>query len=188
MTWGMLELVSDADLLLAGASGDKSAFGPLFARHEKYLYAVALRTTGDPEDAADALQDAYLSIMRTAVGFRADASVQCWMHRIVVNAAFDRIRRRKHHDTRPLPESDDSLAERGDDDFTETVDLRLSIGRALDVLPADQRAAIIAIDFEGRSVGETARALGVAPGTVKSRCHRGRHKLALVLGHLRELD
>lgn len=184
MTWGMLELVSDTDLLLAGARGDKTAFGALFARHERYLASVALRTTSDPEDAEDALQDAYVSIMRTAVGFRADSSVQCWMHRIVVNAAFDRIRRRRHHDARPLSDADDTLPVRTENDFTDTVDLRLSIGRALDVLPAAQREAIIAVDFEGRSVCETARALGVAPGTVKSRCARGRNKLALVLGHL----
>lgn len=63
MTWGMLELVSDTDLLLAGARGDKTAFGALFARHERYLASVALRTTSDPEDAEDALQDAYVSIM-----------------------------------------------------------------------------------------------------------------------------
>lgn len=188
MTRGILEAVSDADLLRAGARGDGDAFGELFDRHQKYLWAVALRTTGDLDDAADALQEAYVSIIRTAARFRADASVLCWMHRIVVNSGFDRIRRRRHHDTSPLPERDDALPDRTEADFTDNVDLRLSIGRALDVLPAGQRDAIIAVDFEGRSVDETAELLGIAPGTVKSRCARGRLKLALVLGHLRDDD
>ncbi len=181
----METITSDADLLRAGAHGDSAAFERLFRRHEKYLWAVALRTTNDADDAADALQEAYLSIMRRAGGFRADASVQCWMHRIVVNSGFDRIRRRKHHDTDPLPMFDDDIADRAAPDFTSHIDLRLSVGRALDILPANQRAAVVAVDLEGRSIDETAALLDIPAGTVKSRCARGRLKLALVLGHLR---
>ncbi|GAC56926.1 RNA polymerase ECF-type sigma factor SigM [Gordonia hirsuta DSM 44140 = NBRC 16056] len=188
MTRGIIDTVSDADLLRAGARGDGDAFATLFQRHQRYLWAIALRTTGDTDDAADALQEAYVSIIRTAAGFRADSSVQCWMHRIVVNSGLDRIRRRRYHDTSPLPLWDDEAPDRGAKDFTEAIDLRLSIGRALDVLPAGQREAIVAVDIEGRTIDETASLLGVAVGTVKSRCARGRLKLALVLGHLKTDD
>lgn len=188
MNRGIMEAVSDADLLDAGARGKCEAFGELYARHRRYLWTVALRTTGDPDDADDALQDALLNIVRTASSFRSDSSVLVWMHRVVVNSCFDRLRRRRHHDGAPLPECDESLPGHPRGDFTDRIDLRLSIGRALDVLPKAQREAIVAIDFEDRSVDEAARLLGVAPGTVKSRCARGRAKLALVLDHLREAE
>ncbi len=188
MNRGITEAVSDADLLEAGAHGKHEAFGELYARHRRYLWTVALRTTGDPDDADDALQDALLSIVRTASSFRCDSSVLVWMHRVVVNSCFDRLRRRRYHDGTPLPEFEEALPNRVRSDFTDRIDLRLSIGRALDVLPRAQREAIVAIDFEGRSVDETAQLLGIAPGTVKSRCARGRAKLALVLGHLRDVE
>jgi len=184
MTGGTIRSASDADLLAACCRADNNAFGELLSRHQNYLWSVALRTTGDPDDAADALQDALLSIFRTADRFRADCTVISWMHRIVVNACLDRLRRNKTHAVSPLPEWDPALADQVGD-FTESVDLTLSIGRALDVLPQTQRAAIVAVDIEGRSVEETAALLGVPAGTIKSRCARGRLKLAMVLGHLR---
>ena len=190
MDRGIKEFVSDADLLSAGAQGDRSAFGELIGRHQRYLWSVALRASLEPADAAAAWQDALLNIVRMAKAFRADATVACWMHRIVVNACLDRRRRRKYHEMSPLPEYDGfrGFAERVTKDFTDTIDTALSIGRALDVLPSAQRDAIIYVDVEGRSVQETATLLGVAPGTVKSRCARGRDKLAMVLGHLRDYE
>ncbi|MFM9378980.1 RNA polymerase sigma factor SigM [Gordonia sp. VNK21] len=184
---GIAQTVSDADLLAACARSDGSAFTELVNRHRQHLWAVALRTTGDPDDAADALQDALLSIFRTAGHFRSDCTVVSWMHTIVVNSCLDRRRRNKSHSVCPLPEWDGALADHVQD-FTDNVDLALSIGRALDVLPAHQRAVVVAVDVEGRSVQETARLLGIPAGTVKSRCSRARLKLALVLGHLREDD
>ena len=83
----------DRALLAAHVAGDPEAFGTLFARHRDRLWAVALRTTGNPEDAADALQDAMISAFSRAETFRGDAQVTTWLHRIVVNACLDRIRR-----------------------------------------------------------------------------------------------
>jgi len=75
-------------------NGDNDAFGLLFTRHKDRLWAVAVRTLGDPEEAADALQDAMISAFRQASGFRGDSAVTTWLHRIVVNACLDRLRRR----------------------------------------------------------------------------------------------
>ena len=83
----------DAELLAAHAAGDPSAFATLVHRHRDRLWAVALRTTGDPDEAADALQDALLKAHRSAASFRGDAQVTTWLHRIVVNACLDRMRR-----------------------------------------------------------------------------------------------
>ena len=83
--------LSDRGLLDAHIAGDTQAFGTLIARHKDRLWAVALRTTGDPEEAADALQDALISAFRRADQFRGDSAVTTWLHRIVVNAALTRL-------------------------------------------------------------------------------------------------
>src|SRR5579863_5909826 len=86
---------SDAELLRRHVAGDTAAFGLLFQRHKDRLWAVALRTVCDPEDAADALQEAMISAFRRAADFRGDSAVTTWLHRIVVNASLDRLRRRQ---------------------------------------------------------------------------------------------
>src|SRR6266540_5831348 len=97
---------SDHALLRAHLAGDRNAFNQLIRRHRDRLWAVALRTLGDREEAADALQDALLSAYRAAGRFRGDAAVTTWLHRIVVNACLDRARRRQSRPTVPLPEID----------------------------------------------------------------------------------
>src|ERR671927_1117895 len=98
--------VPDKELLARHAQGDPHAFAELVQRHRDRMWAVALRTLGDHEEAADALQDAFLSAYRAAGRFRGDAAVTTWLHRIVVNACLDRIRRRQVRPTVPLPEVD----------------------------------------------------------------------------------
>ncbi|GAA4856951.1 RNA polymerase sigma factor SigM [Saccharopolyspora rosea] len=175
---------SDADLIAAHASGDPQAFSELFRRHRDRLWAVALRTMRDPEDAADALQDAMISAFRNAASFRAESQVTTWLHRIVVNACLDRIRRRQARPTVPLPDTGPAEPAVPRDAIAEQ-DTRMAVQDALAQLPEDQRSAIVLVDVEGYSVAETAAMLGVADGTVKSRCARGRVKLAKLLGHLR---
>ncbi|MGH3331051.1 MAG: RNA polymerase sigma factor SigM [Nocardioidaceae bacterium] len=189
----------DRALLVAHLDGDPEAFGVLFARHRDRLWAVALRTTGDPEEAADALQDGLVSAFRRADSFRGDAAVTTWLHRIVVNACLDRLRRRKVRLADPLPDDLEEYAGRGSlatstsgsADATDPVDTvlegerRTVVLQALDTLPPDQKAALVLVDMQGYSVDEAAAILDCAPGTVKSRCSRGRAKLAPLLGRLR---
>ena len=93
--WGVPQAEpSDAELLRRHVTGDADAFGQLFLRHRDRLWAVALRTMGDADEAADALQDAMISAFRRAADFRGDSAVTTWLHRIVVNACLDRMRRR----------------------------------------------------------------------------------------------
>jgi RNA polymerase sigma-70 factor (ECF subfamily) len=185
-----LEELDDASLLAAHVEGDDHAFGVLFARHRERLWAVALRTTGDPEDAADALQEAMVAAFRRASSFRGDAAVTTWLHRIVINACLDRIRRRRVRLTEPLPDDVEEYAGHGStitaapDDPPEAVlagERRHAVVAALATLPADQRAALVLVDMEGYSVDEAAAMLGCAPGTVKSRCSRGRARLLPLL-------
>ena len=178
---------SDAELLRAHAEGDPRAFEELVRRHRDRLWAVALRTMREPEEAADALQDALISAYRAAASFRAESAVTTWLHRIVVNASLDRIRRRQVRPTVPLLEDGPSEPADRRDRMAER-DTALAIEGALGQLAVEQRAAITLVDIEGYSVADTAQILGVAEGTVKSRCARGRARLAVLLGHLRNLD
>ena len=183
---------SDSALLQAHRDGDPDAFGVLVTRHRDRFWAVALRTTGNREDAADALQEAMISAFRRADSFRGDALVTTWLHRIVVNACLDRLRRNKVRLASPLPDDLDEYAARGavlttadeaDDPEAQALlgDRRTVILAALDLLPPDQKAAIVLVDLEGYPVEEVARMLECPTGTVKSRCARGRARLAVLL-------
>jgi RNA polymerase sigma-70 factor, ECF subfamily len=169
---------SDAELLAAHVAGDRFAFAELFHRHHRQLHRVARLTSRCTEDAEDALQEAMASAHRAAGAFRHDAAVSSWLHRIVVNACLDRLRRNKSHlttaldDVYPVP------------DRTTQVETAIAVQRALMRLPVEQRAAVVAVDMHGYSVADTARLLGVAEGTVKSRCARARARLAAILGYL----
>jgi RNA polymerase sigma-70 factor (ECF subfamily) len=191
----------DRSLLAAHVSGDPDAFGVLFARHRDRLWAVALRTTGDPEEAADALQDGMVSAFRRADSYRGDAAVTTWLHRVVVNACLDRLRRRKVRLADPLPEDVDEYAGGGGPsvgtgrsgpaqpadpaDLVLAEEQRAAVLAALDSLPPDQKAALVLVDMQGYPVEEAAQILECPTGTVKSRCSRGRARLAPLLAELR---
>ena len=185
---------SDAELLQAHVAGDPDAFGTLFGRHRDRLWAVALRTMGNPDDAADGLQDGLIAAYRRAASFRGDAAVTTWLHRVVVNACLDRHRAAKVRAAQPLPDDIDEYADRGslttaatELDPAEIVvagERRAVVLRALATLAPEQRAALVLVDMEGYSVAEAAEMLDCAEGTVKSRCSRGRARLAPLLGVL----
>jgi RNA polymerase sigma-70 factor (ECF subfamily) len=169
-------------------SGDDAAFGILFSRHRERLWAVAVRTLGDPDDAGDALQDAMISAFRRAGGFRGDSAVTTWLHRIVVNACLDLLRRRAARPATSGLEADamDALAltAHGPAPAADR-DAALDVTAALRTLPPDQRAALVLVDMLGYPVAEAAEVLGTSAGTVKSRCSRGRARLLPRLAHLR---
>jgi RNA polymerase sigma-70 factor (ECF subfamily) len=173
--------VSDADLLAQHVAGDADAFSTLVTRHRDRLWAVALRTLGNPDDAADALQDALLSAYRGAAGFRGNSAVTTWLHRIVVNACLDFARRKAVRPTQPLLEDPATSAP----DTISTHETALAVVAALRTLPTEQAAAVVLVDIEGFSVEEAAAILDVPTGTVKSRCARARARLAQ---QLHELD
>jgi len=183
---------SDQELLRAHVDGDPDAFGELFARHRDRLWAVALRTMGNPDDAADGLQDGMVAAFRRAGSFRGEAAVTTWLHRVVVNACLDRLRAAKIRRFDALP---DDVDDRGTvvataalddrpDEAAEAAERRRRVLDALATLPPEQRAALVLVDMEGYPVAEVADMLGCAEGTVKSRCSRGRTRLAGLLGDL----
>ena len=180
---GLLGTLADTELLAAHRAGDPEAFGTLAGRHERALWVIALHTLGDPDDAADAVQEALVAAYRRAATFRGESSVRTWLGRIVVNACIDRVRHERVRATVPWPERD--VAARRSDPAAE-VATRLVVREALALIPVEQRVAVVLVDVEGYPVTEVAAILGVPSGTVKSRCARGRARLAVLLGHLRE--
>ena len=180
------EAVPDKELLARHAQGDPHAFAELVQRHRDRMWAVALRTLGDPEEAADALQDAFLSAFRAVGRFRGEAAVTTWLHRIVINACLDRLRRQSIRPAVPMGDDAtlDAIAPKNIDP-TALHEVALDVTAALQQLPPEQRAALILVDMMGYGVDEAARVLEVPTGTIKSRCARGRAKLAPLLGHLR---
>ncbi|MFF0063032.1 RNA polymerase sigma factor SigM [Streptomyces sp. NPDC005279] len=180
---------SDQDLLARHVAGDPDAFGELVRRHRDRLWAVALRTLGDREEAADAVQDALVSAFRAAHTFRGQSAVTTWLHRITVNACLDRARKAASRKTSPVDDTErlEQLLEPHEsaEAPAERKDVHRELVAALAKLPVDQRAALVLVDMQGYPVAEAARVLDVPTGTVKSRCARGRARLLPMLTHLR---
>jgi RNA polymerase sigma-70 factor, ECF subfamily len=195
--------LDDAALLRAHVDGDPDAFAVLVTRHQDRLWSIALRIMRNPDDAADALQDAYIAAFRRAGTYRGEAQVTTWLHRVVVNACLDRLRTIRWRETEPLPENLDRWSRTGTNlmgtaratdariadslikDPVEIKEQRSVVAAALGTLNPDQRAALVLVDMEGYSVEEAAQILGCAPGTIKSRCARGRARLLPLLSHLK---
>ncbi|WP_409484177.1 RNA polymerase sigma factor SigM [Arsenicicoccus dermatophilus] len=171
-----LQTADDRALMAAHLAGDPDAFGEIYRRHRDRMWAVAMRTCNDRELAADAVQDAFVAAFRRAGSYRGEAAVTTWLHRIVVNACLDRLRRLKP--TSELPELD--LADGRDEHAS--LEVALDVREALERLPDGQRLALVLVDMHGLSVAEAAQVLDVAEGTIKSRCARGRTAMAGLLG------
>ncbi|GLU47006.1 RNA polymerase sigma factor SigM [Nocardiopsis ansamitocini] len=190
VTDAVQEQLPDKELLSRHNQGDQYAFGEIVKRHRERMWAVAIRVLGDPEEASDAVQDAFLSAFRAAHRFRGEAMVSTWLHRIVVNACHDRLRRKM---VRPAVPTDDANLDilsnerlKGTvPDPTNRSDSAIDVHAALENLPTEQRLALILVDMLGYRVDEAAEILDVASGTVKSRCARGRARLLPYLSHLR---
>ncbi|MGW0992331.1 RNA polymerase sigma factor SigM [Streptomyces sp. NPDC002523] len=184
--------VSDQELLARHVEGDPEAFGEIVRRHRDRLWAVALRTLGDREEAADAVQDALVSAYRAAHTFRGQSAVTTWLHRITVNACLDRARKAASRKTAPVDDTErlEQLLEPHESASApaERNDLHRQLVEALGTLPYEQRAALVLVDMQGYPVAEAARILDVPTGTVKSRCARGRARLLPLIGHLRSGD
>ncbi|CCH78839.1 putative RNA polymerase ECF-subfamily sigma factor [Nostocoides japonicum T1-X7] len=173
---------SDAELVRRHLEGDAEAFGELFRRHRDRMWALALRTTGDRELAADCVQDAFIAAYRRIGSYRGDAAFTTWMHRVVVNACLDRLRRQRP--TTELPPQDLADPHDAHDVALTALDVHAALAR----LPEEQRLALVLVDLEGLPVREAAAILEVAEGTVKSRCSRGRAALAAILRPRNDAD
>ena len=164
------------------------------------LYALALRTTRDPDLAADAVQEAFASALEKAEGFRGESRAGTWLHRIGFNKSIDLLRRRRRYEPLPEEESDELTADddrlahggswaRPPDDVLLGVEAKAALERALEDLTPLQRAVFELKETEDRPTGEVADILDLTPGAVRVHLHRARLKLrARLTDHFRGRD
>jgi RNA polymerase sigma-70 factor (ECF subfamily) len=177
----------DAELVHALRRGEPDAADRLVATYQSRAYRLARRITGNVEDAEEAVQDAFWSVLRKIALFRGDAAFGSWLYRIVTNGALQKVRRRRgqrveialdevlpvfdEHGEHVSPCVDWSSAV---EDASREAELRLALTAAIDELPAHYRPALVLRDVEGLSLAEIAETLGIPIGTVKTRIHRAR--------------
>ena len=171
----------DGELVRRFLAGDAGAATDLITRHERRVYAVCLRVLGNPDDAADAAQDALLAMIRKLDGFRGEAAFTTWLYRVAMNVCYDHLRRAKR---RPVLRRDEDAPapEPALDDHADAVAGAHDVAAALAQVPEDFRVAIVLADVHDLPYDEIAKVLDLPVGTVKSRVHRGRIALAKALG------
>jgi RNA polymerase sigma-70 factor (ECF subfamily) len=171
-------------VLVRGAQqGDASALDALLRRHHDRVFAVCRRLAGNEADALDATQEALIAIARGIGRFDGRAAFSTWAYRVATNACLDELRRRKR---RPAPGRTEDLGQGEGGAVTaiaiDVLPERLAIDEALAALPPEFRAPVVLRDLCDLDYAEIADALGIPPGTVRSRIARGRAQLARHLG------
>ena len=166
---------------------DTGAAETLVGAYGDRVYRLAIRITGNASDAEEVVQDAFSSVLKNIGTFRGDASLGSWIYRIVANAAYQNVRRRRHRrDEICLEDVLPSFQEDGRhagpisdwsariDDPAVQAELRVALNAAIDDLPPAYRVAIVLRDVQGSSMREVADALKISVANAKSRVHRGR--------------
>lgn len=191
----------DKALLGRLRAGDEAAYEELVRAHGGRMLAVARRFMRSEEDARDAVQDAFLSAFRGVERFEGNARISTWLHRIVVNAALMKLRTRRRKPEQSIEELLPSFMEDGhmsapaapwrndEMDAIERRQLASVMTEAIESLPDSYRNVLVLRDIEDLDTEETAQAMGISPGAVKTRLHRARQALrGLLEPHLREAE
>lgn len=171
----------DGYFVLAARLGDRAAFQGLAVRWNRRLEAHARRLLRDPEAARDAVQAAWLEIVRGLGGLRDPAAFPAWAYRIVTRRCAAAVGSRRRDREAAADFAAEALSAPVPPAPQDVADEEARVRAAVRALPPDQRAAIALHHFEGLSVAETAVALDVPAGTVKTRLMHARRKLKLAL-------
>ena len=165
----------------AAKRGDQDAFACLVRAYEKRVFALTSRMCKQPEDAAEAAQEAFLAVWQGLPSFRGEASFSTWLYRLASNACMDILRR----ETLSLDgeEAPADVPDRGPtpQEAAEQQELRREIEAGLAALPPEYRQALILREIHQLSYQEIGETLGLDIGTVKSRISRGRQRLRKIL-------
>ena len=171
-------------------AGETDAFEQLLRAHEKTVYNLALRMTGDPQDAEDMAQEAFWKAYRSLGDFRGECKFSVWLYRIVSNVCLDHLRRQRRRPAVSLSVEDDEGEEQQweipDERYEPERELerkltREAVRKGLAALPDEQRQILLLREIRGLSYEEIGEILGLEPGTVKSRIFRARKRLAAFL-------
>lgn len=176
----------ETNLVVRLKAGDEAAYESLCRTHARAMLAVARRFFGDTDDAADAVQDAFVSAFRAMRAFEGTAQLGTWLHRITVNACLMAIRTRARRPVGPLSGSQNLPARRGEGNADRDETCR-RVRAAIDQLPESYRVVVRLRDLDGLDTAQTAARLGTNEAVVKTRLHRARHALKVLLAPEREL-
>ncbi len=169
-----------SSLVAAAQQGDESAFELLVQATYVQTYTLAVRLTGNSEDARDVTQEAYLRAYRALPKFRGESQFSTWMYRVTANCASTQMQRRGRHRHAMLPETDELIdlrSEYNPELRAEAGDLRNRLLVALDTLPTKLRAVVVLRDVYEMSHEDIASELGISTTAAKVRLHRARHRL-----------
>lgn len=176
--------VTDLALIARFKKGSMEAFEELVSRYESKVFNLAMRFTRNQEDAEEVLQDVFTTLYRKAAGFEGKSAFSSWLYRIIVNAAFMKLRKRRQQHTTVLEELTPQLQQMipdketifgtPSDSFTLAREIREALQDAISKLPERYRAVFVLRDVDGLSNQEVGEILGLSVPAVKSRLHRSR--------------
>jgi RNA polymerase sigma-70 factor (ECF subfamily) len=183
--------VPDEVLVQRAQGGDQVALCELICRYERKTYNIAFRLMGNHADASDAAQEALVRVYTRLPHFRGDSAFSTWLFRVVTNTCLDELRRRgrQRHTSldQPQPSDQGTVPRQTSDDAENPVEqaerheVQAAVQRAISRLPADYRTVVVLRDIHGYSYHEIAAMLGTSLGTIKSRLHRARQALRVIL-------
>ena len=172
----------DRELARRAAAGDEAAFEELHRRYRRFVYAVALRMTGNTADAEDLAQESFIVLLRKLGSFRGEAALSFWLRRLTINQVLMHFRRRR---SKPEQQPDEAMPADESRSASHNSELhaldRIAFERAVGALPPGYRATFILHDVEDYEHGEIARMMGCKAGTSKSQLHRARARLRELL-------
>jgi RNA polymerase sigma-70 factor (ECF subfamily) len=184
----METVTTDEQMVERALSGDPEAFGEIVRRWERRIFALAFGMLGREEDARDATQETFLSAFRNLRGFRGEAKVSSWLHRIAVNQCITRQRRAKVRGETALEDEAEkdaavfaSPAEVSPARFAEHQEVSFAVRKAVSALPAELRQVVVMKEFEELTFQEISEVLDVPLSTVKSRLYTALRQLQMRL-------
>lgn len=181
-------VTSDEQILERALTGDAEAFGEIVKRWERRIFALAYGMLGREEDARDATQETFLAAFRSLRGFRGEAKVSSWLHRIAVNQCITRQRRAKVRNEAALEDEEEKNASSFSAPLhysparvVEGLEHVEAVRRAVSALPPGLRQVVLMKEFEELTFREIADALNLPLSTVKSRLYTAMKQLQLRL-------
>jgi len=181
-------VTTDEIIVERALSGDAEAFGEIVRRWERRIFALAYGMLGREEDARDATQETFLAAFRNLRGFRGEAKVSSWLHRIAVNQCITRQRRAKVRSESALEEEQEKDAGSfaaplglSPVRITESTQITHAVRRAVNSLPVELRQIVVMKEFEELTFKEISDILDVPLSTVKSRLYTALKQLQMKL-------
>ena len=176
--------LTDVEVVNQFKAGDALAFEEIISRYESKVMSLALRFTRNQEDAEEVMQDVFTTVFRKIDGFRGQSAFSSWLYRIVVNAAFMKLRKRKQNQTVPMDDLSpaikqfcvdrDALSGAYSQNIAVSHEMQAVIQQAVNRLPDQYKAVFVLRDVDGLSNQETGEILNLSIPAVKSRLHRSR--------------